>query len=55
MRIIIEGVGGKKISTEERYEKWLAGKGVTCLLDRDGDEIDFGLLVDGGTYTLGPA
>lgn len=52
MRIIVEGVG-KKISFEERYDKWLRSKGVTCLIDSEGDEIDFGLLVEGGTYTLG--
>ena len=54
MRIIVEGVGGVKISSEERYEKWLARNGRQCLLDSDGDQIDFGFLVEGGSYTLGP-
>ena len=54
MKITVEGGGGVKLSSEERYKELLVTNGIQCLLDSDGDQIDFGLLVDGGMYTLGP-
>lgn len=55
IRIIVESVGGVKLSTDAALDKWLENKKVQCLIDSDGDEVvDFDSLVDGGTYTLGP-
>ena len=54
MRIIVDGIGGVKLVSEQGYEKWLKKNQRMCLLDSDGDQIDFESLVDGGKYTLGP-
>jgi len=55
IRIIVEGVGGVKLNTDGALDKWLEKKQVQCLIDSDGDEVvGFDILVDGGTYKLGP-
>jgi len=55
IRIIVKGVGGVKLASEEGYHNWLKRQGVVCLLDNDGDQVvDFQSLAPGGTYTLGP-
>ena len=55
IRIIVKGVGGVKLASEEGYQNLLKRQGVACLLDDEGDQVmDFQSLAPDGTYTLGP-
>eukprot|EP00542_Grammatophora_oceanica_P014174 CAMPEP_0194039216 /NCGR_PEP_ID=MMETSP0009_2-20130614/11366_1 /TAXON_ID=210454 /ORGANISM="Grammatophora oceanica, Strain CCMP 410" /LENGTH=80 /DNA_ID=CAMNT_0038681969 /DNA_START=37 /DNA_END=275 /DNA_ORIENTATION=+ len=51
--INIEGVGALKLSSREDYKDFLNDEGVKCLM-MNGVRQSFGVLVNGGTYTLGP-
>ena len=37
IRIIVEDVGGVKLSSDAELDKWLENKKVQCLIDGDGD------------------
>ena len=53
-RIVVEGIGGVKLSSDAEFDNWLKRKGVACLIDDEGDEIGgFGTLVNGSSYTVG--
>lgn len=53
MKIDVEQIGVVEISNREDYHDFLNSEGVKCLL-ADGVRKNFGNLVDGGTYALGP-
>ena len=55
-KIIVDGVGGVKLSSDAALDKWLEKKGVDCVFDaEDGYQVvDFESLVDGGKYTVTP-
>ena len=55
MKITVKGVGDVILSSDNGYEKWLKKKGIECLLFEGAEVPVFESIVDGGTYTLGPA